>query len=369
MAATSQSPAEDSAEQAAEPSVAESLEGQTLPGGWRVLRRRVAEALDTTGGFFSVAYDVESENGAPAFLKVLDYERMMAFAQDPAEALNLMTTAYLHEKDVLAIAGEKRMSHVVRALDTGVAAISLPDGRAERVNFLVFELAEGDARQVIDGGGAHDAVWRLRLLHQATVGMRQLHSANVAHQDLKPSNVLVYQLDPSKVADLGTSSIKGKQGWRDNAPIAGDRTYAPPELLYGQLAPEWNQRRMACDLFHVGSLAVYLFTGQAMTSQLIEELAPQHRPGAWGDSYAEALVHVRSAFDRVMQFVESQCPECVRADLNARIRELCDPDPNLRGHPTDRTGHRNPYSLERYVADFDKLARKAEINRRHQAGP
>lgn len=53
-----------------------------------------------------------------------------------------------------------------------------------------------------------------------------LHGLDIAHQDLKPSNVL---------------------------PIAGDPTYAPPELLYNYVPADWNVRRYACDVYLLGA--------------------------------------------------------------------------------------------------------------------
>ena len=40
------------------------------------------------------------------------------------------------------------------------------------------------------------------------------------------------------------------------------------------------------------------------------------------------------------------------------VEELCEPDPRLRGHPLNRFGKGNQYSLERYIAKFDLLARR-----------
>ncbi len=48
----------------------------------------------------------------------------------------------------------------------------------------------------------------------------------------------------------------------------------------------------------------------------------------------------------------------IRLQIMTMIRQLCDPDPELRGHPRNRAV---PYELQRYVTELDVLARKAEL--------
>jgi serine/threonine protein kinase len=343
------------------PTAAESLEGIELPGPWLVVER-IERGPGHTGGTFSVSYRVERADGQPAFVKVLDYELALQFP-DTAVALQAMTRAYLFEVEVLAMCGDKRLSRVVRALDSGETFVEI-EGRRERVSYLVFELADGDVRDAIDAADRIDDAWKLRMLHHTATGIRQLHSNGVAHQDLKPSNVLVFNGDSSKVADLGCASVRGTQSPRDPLPVPGDRTYAPPELLYGQVALEWNDRRLASDLYHLGSVAVFLFAGQGVTSLLLDRLAREHHFDEWGDSYEDVLPFIRVAFDEVMEEFTDVCPEPVREELVTRVRELCEPDPSLRGHPINRARPGSQYSLERYVAAFDKLTRQAEIRLR-----
>jgi len=334
----------------------------TLAGGWRVTER-LARKPGHTGGFFSVSYRVIGPDGAPAFLKALDIEAALQQAHDIPLALQVMTQAYLFEVNVLEMTGARRLSRVVQSRGHGEVQAQGPRG-VERVNYLVFEIADGDVRDALDAAEQLDDAWKLRMLHHAATGTRQLHDNGVAHQDLKPSNVLVFGGIASKVADLGCASVQGTASPRDNEEIAGDWTYAPPELLYGELSSDWRVRRFACDLYQLGSLAVFLFTGQNVTSLLMSCLAKEHRPGQWGDGYLEVLPFIRAAYDEVMEEFAASCPTSVRDELVQRVRELCDPDVALRGHPLNRAGRGNPYSLERYVASFDLLAGKVEVHLR-----
>src|SRR5262249_20769311 len=101
-----------------------------------------------------------------------------------------------------------------------------------------------------------------------------------------------------------------------------------------------------------------------MTACVVENLHPSHRPRVWKGTYLEVLPYVREAFERALvtlgQDFERQAPH-LRERLIRVVRELCDPDPGLRGDPKERRPGANQFSLERYVALFDLLAAREEI--------
>jgi serine/threonine protein kinase len=333
------------------------LLGVTLDGGWLVTQR-VVPASNGTGGNFSEGYLVENADGRKAFLKALDYSRAL-LAPDPARALQAITETFNFERDLLNRCKGRRMDRVVVALADGTHRVAgAADGGV--VQYLIFELADGDVRSQADSTLKFDLAFALRSLHHVSTGMVQLHSDNIVHQDVKPSNVLVFKGRGSKVADLGRATIKGGVPPHDHYSVAGDPTYAPPELLYGQVDPDWSRRRLGADAYLFGSMVVFFFLGQGMTTLLELKLAPPHRCAQWAGTYADVLPYVRDAFGKVLaDFGSAVAPE-IRPDLVAIVRELCDPDPIIRGHPRDRGQAALQYSLLRYVARFDVLARKAE---------
>jgi len=91
-------------------------------------------------------------------------------------------------------------------------------------------------------------------------------------------------------------------------------------------------------------------------------------PQNWHDPYADVLPHLRNALDQVALDLEQTLTGADAGDVVAMFRELCDPDPALRGHSKSRVGRGDPYSLERYVAKLDLLARRAESGMLHGSG-
>lgn len=339
---------------------AKQLAGKTLEGGWRVLAP-VTLTNNSTGGCFSEGYIVESKEGTKAFLKALDYSRALASA-DPARALQAMTSAYNFERDLLNKCKSKGMDRVVRAITDGKIVLSNA-GTSVVVEYLIFELADGDVRKYFDKTKKFDDAWVLRVLHHVATGLKQLHSEGIAHQDLKPSNVLVFEGNISKVADLGRAAHKGYNPPHENFRIAGDPSYAPLELLYGYVDPEWNRRRLGCDMYLLGSMVVFFFTGLSITSLIISEMLLEHRPKSWSGSFEDVLPYLRDAFGRVIDDFSNKIENVeIRTDLTNTVRELCEIDPRRRGHPKNLKSASTQHSLERYVTRFDVLARKAEMS-------
>jgi serine/threonine protein kinase len=346
------------------PAPAALLEGLTLTGGWKV-GGKIGRSATATGGCFSESYAV-FRDGEHAFLKALDYS--LALQQpDQVAALQVLTAAYLHERSLLEKCAAERLSHVVVALDFG--EVEVPgQGLLARVPYLILERADGDVRAHIDALDALDLAWCLRSLHHASVGLQQLHRRNIFHQDTKPSNVLVFPDGARKIGDLGRASRQGYAAVHDRLIVPGDPIYAPPELLYGYILPDESRRRMACDMYLLGSLLVYFFTRVGMTAGWGAGLHQSLYPANWRGSFYDVLPHVRDAYDKALQRLSERIPETFRDRLIATLRELCDPDPNLRGDGRARARHQNPYSLERYVSRLDRLAREAELQLKRSVG-
>lgn len=345
---------------------AQSLTGLTLDDGWKVTGLAPRQK-NATGGFFSVGYIVVRSDGREAFLKAMDYSAAVNTPLDMAVKLNALTETYLFEKNLCLRCRDQNLKRIVHAIDSGTIRLN-PSDPLSTVEYLIFEKAEADIRSHLDAQVDFDIAFALRTLHHVAVGLNQLHKVNVAHQDLKPSNVLVFREEGSKVGDLGRAWVKDMPAPHDDVrPCAGDRNYAPPEFLYRQISPDERVRRFGCDMYHLGSLATFVFTRAHMNALLFSRLSPMHNPNIWGGTYADVLPYVQAAFAEVMSDFRGRLPDLMKPDrvkdeLALVITQLCDPDPAKRGHPSNQNGTANPYSLERYISILDRLAFKAEIN-------
>lgn len=336
------------------------LKGRILSGEWRVLKP-IEKPSHATGGHFSQCYLVEStKDGTKAFLKALDYSKALE-SPDPARALQAMTEAYNFERDLLAKCKAKNMDRVVRALADGGIKIEGADAGGV-VQYLIMELADRDIRSQLALSQQVDLAWKLRSLHHIATGMKQLHTGGIAHQDLKPSNVLVFEEAVSKVADLGTASAMATPSLNDELVFAGDWSYAPPELWYQHIDPDWKKRRLGVDVYLLGSMVIFFFVGLSATGMLISELHENHRPEAWTQSFREVLPYLQEGFGRMIDTFCSEIPEEGLCDpVREIVYQLCNPDPDQRGVPARIRGIESQYLLERYVSKFDLLARRAEL--------
>ncbi|MBS0023212.1 protein kinase domain-containing protein [Microbacterium paraoxydans] len=336
------------------------LEGRSLPNGWVVGPLRVPDD-DATGGMFSVSYPVERADGTKGFLKVLN---LAVALRSPSfvDALQSLTTQFAAERDLCIMCGERRLSNVVVAIDHG--EIQLPEFALGSVSYIVFELATHDVRRALAIGATVDDVIKLEYLHSMALGLRQLHSARVSHQDLKPSNFLVFPDLPSgratgKLGDLGRAFRADAPSALDLLPVPGDRNYAPPEQQYGHVYPDEKTRRYAADLYQLGSLAAFMFTGRTINAWLSEHLDSAHHWNAWGDEFEAVLPYLDDAFGDVLDGIEAVRPGRFGAELRQMISYLCEPDATRRGHPSARRQlHGNPYALDRVITAIDLSARR-----------
>ena len=184
---------------------AANLQGQTINNGWIVKKKIDLGA--STGGYFSISYEVENQKGKVAFLKALDFSKAQQ-SNDPLKQLQFMIDAFVFERDLLYKCREKRMRKIVTPIDDGNISIDGFIPPYNTVYYLIFEMAEGDIRNQMKVMNSFDLAWALRTLHGAAVGMQQLHLNDIVHQDLKPSNVLIYKNEGSKIGDLGNACDK-----------------------------------------------------------------------------------------------------------------------------------------------------------------
>jgi serine/threonine protein kinase len=276
------------------------LKGMTTADGWLV-GELIKKQSYQTGGAFSVGYLASHPDGREGFLKALDFSRALS-APDTVRALEIMTRSYNFERDVLALCRASNLNKIVVAIADG--EISVPAAPFGKVFYLIFELADGDIRLQSVQNNYFNLPRSLRALHHVSTGLAQLHKQGIYHQDVKPSNVLLFSKQKvSKLADLGRSHCNTIGAPHDNFVIAGVRYYAPPEQLYNYFMPDRNMCRAAADLYLLGSLLYYFYTGAMLTPVIVDQLRPEHRPSViskddrgWQGSFSDVLPYIKDAY-------------------------------------------------------------------------
>ena len=337
------------------------LVGMTLDGGW-IVGRILDRPEYASGGAFSQSYIAE-RNGEMAFLKALDFSQAFEPGKDTLKELGQFIASFENERDVLDHCKGKRLSHVTLAIGHGFVDVPGMNRMEGRVYYLLFEMADGDVRRQMSRLTAADALWCMEALRSVALGLLQVHRERIAHQDVKPSNVLAFGADDFKVADFGRASSVGRSIYYDDWVFPGDWTYAPPELQYGFIHPDFVPRRMGTDLYMLGNIAAFLFGGTNMTASIFSRLDPQHYPRNWGGEYAAVVPYLQEAFARALSALKLELPSDIADEIIAMIRQLCEPDLARRGHPRG-IGKHDQYSLERYVSRLDHLKKELTIKER-----
>lgn len=351
-------------------SPAERLEGLTLKSGW-FIEKLLVKPKGATGGDFGVSYSA-SKDGNPAFVKAIDFRR--AFGETNfIEVLNALTSAVLWERDLMKFCKDEAMSRVVTLLDYEDLVLTEDQGdHSKKVCCFVFEIGKGDLRANFDFGQSPKHSWRLMVLRDVALGLDQLHRRGIAHLDVKPSNVIALADSLSrahvmKLGDLGRSVRKGFNGPFDGLCWPGDRGYAPPEKWYGYTSSQWQDEREAADLYQLGGLLVFLYTGVPLNSLIRAELPEQFTPGIYRGGFTPELVDVlKQSIGKVLALhVFPSLPPQVSEELRAMLVDMTQPDPSQRG---DRAARKQGVvGIDRFHQKLYRLAKRMEIEERRVA--
>lgn len=344
-------------------SAAAALTGMTLDGGWEVLGP-VDATGERSGGVFSVGYVVRAADGHMAFCKALDYSA--AFADDVVDMegeLRRLTDAYIFERDLGSRCLDLRLNRVVRALGHG--KVRVPGYSYGVVSYLIFELADGDARDAVDDVDDGDGyATALRLAHDCAVALSQLHRVDVEHQDVKPANLLGWRKDDGwrgKLGDLGRAHCSSMASPHDDSPCPGDTAWAPPELLYGWPFDGRASNRRAADAYGLGALLCYLLIGIPYSGLLALNMPPGLGSADWKGGFSEILPYLVDAHGAAMHRFAEVLEASVQDGAVALVTELCHPDPAMRGDLRAAGRGHDRLDLRRYATRLDLLRRRVAV--------
>ena len=338
---------------------AEMLEGKII-NGWQVLEP-IRSFAGGTGGNFSSGYVVQ-RNGESAFLKAMDLHSAISRG---IEAISDDTTQFRFERDLLTFCSDRRLSKIIRLIEHGEFNAINPEEALSNFNivfYMVFELADGDIRRELTLNKIDSNLWKLRLLHNVATALGQLHGVQVAHQDVKPSNILAFNSQKTfKLSDLGRSNSKIFNAPTDKYAFPGDHNYAPPEYHYKYIPPDENDRRQGSDIYLLGSLISFLFTGLGAFMSTLQKMENEYRSGVWQGNYKDVLPFLVKAHNEATLLLKKQLPTQCCEELSTIYSQLCHPDPSIRGDPRSRSRTGRPIGIERYISKFDLLEKKMSI--------
>lgn len=353
--------------------VGKELAGQKRREKWRVTER-IEKKPGATGGNHSVGYRALNEDDVEGFVKATDMNLLKRGSYDsPLRKMADTLNEQQFERAVLDICHGNNMDRVVHALDYGHYETT-EGGVRDFVFFIIFEMASGDVRSQADRERRQGLSWTLVALHNLSVAVQQLHRHLLAHNDIKPSNLLEFGQSLQKLADLGRVTSDELIGPWDGVVYSGDVSYAAPEFWYpsvrfpitgGKIA---FSVRLASDLYLVGSMGFFFVTGESLTPILIKELRPEHWPINWKGSYEDVLPYVRDALGRSMEYFDCELPTDKNGnfikeaqELRTAVLQLCEPDPEIRGHPKNILSSGDQYGVRRYVTLFDWLSKSIKV--------
>jgi eukaryotic-like serine/threonine-protein kinase len=342
----------------------DTLIGQVVGTGWLVVERKIPDAKDT-GNQFSIGFFVEKD-GRRSFMKVFEIDKLMKRTRGDPRAMSNWLALFSHECKMLEKCLDAKTKHVITVLERGKFHLAAVNPSID-FEFIILERAETDLRRHFNYSAAIDLAFALMIAKHMAYALYELHNLGISHQDMKPSNVMLMDaIDPkniktvnSKIGDLGSSSCITEPVWHDALLFCGDPAYAPPEVLYGQEYPDWHDRRIAKDLWLLGSLIVFLITKVNLTAQMMLEVPAAYHPGTWADQYQYIIPVLRSAQNRALNR-EAVFKTPVGKEVRALVQEICDPDPLKRGSP--RVSVRpQKYSMQRYGSILERLVQRVLI--------
>lgn len=339
---------------------AHNLEGKTMSTGWKVLNKRT-KAATSTGGNFSVCYDVEKD-GKVCFMKAIDFTCHLSHNPTGRSIVDLTTDMlkqFQYERDLSTYCQKNKVTKVAFVIESGEEMVT--GFTYEIVPYLIFEMANGDVRTMLAYSKELDFAWKLKSLHDIAVGLMQLHGIGVAHQDLKPSNILLFN-NESKIGDLGRSMCPALNGPYDECEYSGDFTYAPPEVLYGFHISDWEERTYLSDCYLLGSLVVFYTVGVSMNALIFSNLNSSLHPTCYRGRFEDIETYLLNAFQETLANIKSSIPfETIKNRLVKLIEYLCYPIPDRRGHPKNISSVGSNYNLTRFVSELDYLRLKSEL--------
>ncbi len=215
------------------PPARSTLEGQTLEGRWRLLRR-LGE-----GGMGTVFLARDDSLDRDVAVKFLSAEQLA---------------------DPIAAARFEREARVMAKLDHPNLVPIFAFGRHDGLPYLVMKRVKGERLDEWAGGRAVAPAQLTPVVQQLCAGLGHLHAAGILHRDIKPSNVLIGADGLVTLLDFGVARPATQRGVTPSGSVVGTPMYMAPEQILG------NDTDHRVDLYALAVVLFELVTGGSLFS-------------------------------------------------------------------------------------------------------
>lgn len=334
---------------------ADDLLNETLRGGWKVVKK--IDAKTDTGGKYSSCYIVENSENELGFLKAFDFRDLIKAEMnghdhvDTSAVFERTLRKFNSERDLIKKCNEEGIDNIVKLIDHGMYNKNKGDLNTQVRYFILEYSKDGNLSEIIRNKELDNLVDKFKSLVEIFDAMHNLHKKNIMHLDLKPSNILYFiESRLSKITDFGSARQwlgPAPDEFKDDADrVVITRAYAPPEVLYKEPYSDWNSYRKKIDLYLLGNIVVMCFTNYTFTGLLKEQMISFD---TWRNDenigkMKQLLPNLTEASSTVYTMIEDRiieingkCDNPLNESdillIMEMIRQLCNPDPELRGHP------------------------------------
>ena len=236
-------------------------------------------------GSFGCVYDAESEGGERLAVKVLDTDRMSAWAMRQYES----------ECQLWALAGEHE--HIVRylghlRLGKWLLILSEPADGGELMDHIAMraQFTEAEAMAIV---------------RQLLSAVERLHSLRIVHRDIKPENVLCVSAPSGetsaaggahpwhiKLCDLGHARVLG-EGDLLSTPC-GSTGYMAPEVRARGRGGDGDGYTERADMWSVGCVCHLLLSGAPLSAAAATPAPPGLSEPIWASVSTDGRAFVRA---------------------------------------------------------------------------
>jgi serine/threonine protein kinase len=305
--------------------------GETLCG-----RYEICEHIKS-GGFGLVFRARDHFENRDVALKILK-PGLGADATQEFETEGRLLEHLRHRSHVLNLFGPASNNDAISIVKAGQSTAPVPFP----VVFMVLELADACLAELVANRAALSWGARLDLFRDVVLGVHQMHLSMVMHRDIKSENVLVFLRNGSGsqacVADLGRGrNLQEPARFLADQYVAGrgDLRFAPPEMLHLAGTDDPVAFRRA-DLYLLGSTLFELCTGQGITGLVYGDVRAVLTAAVAIDQarrpteYRGRMAKHRARFEPAFMLVAQEVPTHIRDATVRLLRQLCDPDPEVR---------------------------------------